>query len=884
MRVQLILEAIDRASAVIGKVTDAVGRANTLTVEQAKAGVKSAMLGVAGAAAASATVAAPIMKAANAWNTYEDSLTDVGLKAELSGAKLAALGERIRSQSRALNMNSVELLGGMNKLMEGGLNATAAEAALSSVAKAAIATKTSVSDLGELTVAMINNGKIAAGEVGRALSVLAQTGKDGNAELNRMVSYLPRLTSQFATMGRSGVPAVADIGAAFQVVNGVVNNMEGSAAGIRDLMNKITADKAVKAFSEAGIDINKVMKDAIAAGRPLDAILETLQKFAGTDLTKINEIFGDVQAQQAARALLQNLERFEDIRKRAMNSGDVIGLDFLTRMGLGVEKARALEVAMSELWTTLGKALAPMVGEKIDQIISLVNTIERWIAANPELAASIAKTATTVAALMVGVAGLKLAFAVLRLGGAIGAFRLLTNVVRLALLPLGMIGAFLRGAGQGAAAAVAAFGGWRVVLAALGSRLMWLITGPFALLRSAFMAIGAAMMATPIGWIVAGLIAVGTAAYFIYQNWERLGPMLTQVWDGLVAKLDAVWTAIKTGAAQAWESIKATISAGIDGLLDPFATLGTRLTTALGTAWSSVTGWVSGLSWPSLPDFGSLVAGLDPLATIKARLERVIGWIEGWGKRLFEIFSGAIGKVRDFVSGALDTIGAGFEKIGGFVSRVGDFFSSGPKVADPATLQASIDKAREYERVVTAIAPAARQAVSQASAVLAAANFHSHGVRMMETLAAGIRAGSNAAVAAVRDTVQRIRDHLPHSPAKTGPLSDLHRVQFSETLAGAIERGSPRALGAARVLAAGLAASVATTPAFAGARPGGASAGGGSASGGGSITVNLTLSPNFRGGTPEDFISQLRAALPDVAHELAQAMQGETGRRARADF
>nr|MBP7212345.1 hypothetical protein [bacterium] len=41
--------------------------------------------------------------------------------------------------------------------------------------------------------------------------------------------------------------------------------------------------------------------------------------------------------------------------------------------------------------------------------------------------------------------------------------------------------------------------------------------------------------------------------------------------------------------------------------------------------------------------------------------------------------------------------------------------------------------------------------------------------------------------AAINKHAQIIRDHLPHSPAKTGPLKDLHKVKISETIASAIK-------------------------------------------------------------------------------------------------
>jgi len=960
MRVELILEAIDKASGPLNRVQQTVDKINAtkppplptaparqpsmpppappaaLTQQQKLEAAASkrdqARGGLFDAIGTAAAVAAPITKAVQQFNAYEDALTDVGLKSDLSGAKLTALGERIRGQSRALNTSSIELLGGMNKLMEGGLDASAAEKALGHVAKAAIATKTPVDDLGQLTVAMINNGKIGADEVGKGLSALATAGKLGNAELNKMVPYLPRLTSQFATLGSTGVPAVADIGAAFQVVNGVVNNMEGSAAGIRDMMSKITADKAEKAFKAAGIDINKVMKEATAAGRPLDAILETMQKFTGGDLTKINDIFGDVQAQQAVRALLQNLEKLQEFREKARNAGDVIGQDFLTRMGLGVEKTKAFTTAMSELGVTVGQALAPMVGAKMEALTKIVWQLEAWAKANPELISTIAQVATAVAGLLVVLAVAKFTFGLLAWGvrAVLGPLRILGVVFRLLLSPVRFLIGLFWGMGSAMAAAAGAAGGWGVLLAALGRGLLTLLVSPLRLaamavmaLGPAFAALGAAIMATPVGWIIAAVAAIAAAAYLIYRNWGAIGPFLARVWQSIVDGLASAWASVSAGAARLGQALLNGLQSGWAAVTGWFAGLSwptlpsftaiigdvfAPIVDGLKRGWQAITGWFAGLTWPTLPDFP------NPLAAIQAAFDPVIRWIEDWGGRLGGALANAFGKINDFLDGPAKKITSAIGTVTNGLSMISDKLFGPDKSA--AGAQATAEQAVAAKTaldaigpaaaaaqgqasaaltVVQSIPPAAQAAVQAASATLASANFHSHGVAMMATLAQGIRAGAAQAVAAAQETVQKIRNLLPHSPAKEGPLSDLHRVKFGQTLAGAIQLGAPSAIAAAATLAAGLAAAVpsavagpAVQPTMASPASGGGSAegggggGGGGGDAGGPITVNLTLSPNFAGGGGgEAFVEQLREALPNVAHELAEAIRGEMDRRDR---
>lgn len=982
MRVQLILEAVDRASRVI----DGVHRAalalnNADTVSSVKAAQDrasqlqaQAQSNLVGAIATAGSVAAPIGKAVSQFNGYEDVLTDVGLKADLTGKKLVELGERARAQARALNTSSVDLLAGLDKLAEGGLALDKAEPVNFVNAKAAVATKAGIEDLSKTAVALVNNLKVMPEEYSKALDAMAVSGKEGQFELKDMAKYMPRLGAQYADMGQTGVRAVADLAAAMQVVQGVTTNSETTAAGLRDVLTKITGDKATKAFKAVGIDIETVMKEARAANRPIEAIVESLRKVTGGDGSKISEVFGDVQAQAAARALMNNFEKFIAIREKAMGASGTVEADFATRMGLGVEKTRALGVAFSELGVTMGSALAPMVAAKTEQLLSIVWAIQAWAQANPKLVSTIAMVATGVTGLMVGLAAFSFVMAALRVG-----LLALFGPLRFAAAGLSVLTSIAIIVGK--------------VLFGLVSAALPALLSPLAMAARGFMALGVAMMSTPIGWIVAGVAAVAAGAFLIYRNWGQIGPWFSRLWatvgqslrngwqsvvawfSGLswpsmpsfTAVLGDVFGPIRSALASGWQAVSAwfsglswpglpSFSIGGGGVLAPVlaalasgwqsvaswfsglswptlpsfsAVLGdvfAPIVAALGGGWQTVTGWFSGLSWPSLPPIP------NPLAAIQAVLEPVVTFLGDWGGRLLGAFEGAFGKVTAFIDGAASKIGSVVTGITSGLSKVGEFIF-GPSTA---SVQATAEQAAAARAAVEAIGPAAQAAVASVTATFSGISFHSYGVSMMETLAAGIRAGAASAVAAARATVQQIRDHLPHSPAKVGPLSDLDRVQFSQTLAGAIRAGAPAALGAVSALTAGLVGALPGTaaglgavsavtagmngalpatlpmPALTGAlppvpvasavtdqegpqtpaaasfaRPAADQAGGGagaSGSGGGAsgpITVSLTLSPTFSGSTGQDFIQQLRAALPSIGHELAQAIQAEIAKRDR---
>jgi TP901 family phage tail tape measure protein len=851
LRVELILEAIDRASGTINKVRDAargleaVGRSEKFAKAQEAAAdrQKDALIGVTAAAATAASIAAPITKAATAWNSYEDALTDVALKYDLNKQKATELGNRVRTMAKDLNRDSLEIMQGVDQLAAGGLAVDAAMTIIPGLTKASVATKAAMDDLGKSATALINEMKVAPAEIGKALDVMAKAGKEGQFEVKDMARYFPKLGSQYASMGQTGVRAVADLAAALQVLRAGMGSSESAVAGLEDLLNKITLGPAKKAFEALGIDSVAAMQKGMANGKVMETIHDLIQQATGGDLSKLNTIFSDKQALGAARALMQKWEEFRRIRAEAISANSVIDLDFARRLGLGVEQVKGFNVAVSELWTTLGNAIAPSFNAKIEKMTQLIWQIEAWVKLNPELAAGIAKAATAVALLLVGMAALKLVWAVLGSGllTLIGIMGRLVTVGRLLLIPF----AFLKGVLGGIAAGISAAGGVSAIAGALFARfgaVLRFLLAPLAMAARGVMMLGAAMLTTPIGWILMGIAAVAAGAYYVYRNWSTIGPMLAKAWESL-----------KTAAKAAWDGV----------------------TEAFSDAWERVKAWFGSLEWPSLPEFPDVLGGLS------AALEPAIKWLGGWGERLHGAFTAAFGKVGEFLGGAAERIGKLISPVTDALSKASDFVF-GPSAT---TVKATAEQATAAKLAIDAIPPAAREAVAQANAVLANQNWQSHGVRLMQTLAAGIRAGAAEAVAAVRDTVQKMRDHLPHSPAKVGPLSDLDRVQFAQTLAGAITRGAPRAIMAAQALAAGLAATI-PEPASAGfagmdgaGRAGATQAG--VSGGGGSLTLNPVFNVTVNGGAGgEDFKEQLRA----YAYELAGIVEAELKRRDRATY
>lgn len=84
------------------------------------------------------------------------------------------------------------------------------------------------------------------------------------------------------------------------------------------------------------------------------------------------------------------------------------------------------------------------------------------------------------------------------------------------------------------------FGGVKVVLTTFAVLIAATVIPPLYGLVTALYAVGSAMMATPIGWFIAGAAAVAGAAVLIYKNWDQFASFFTD-------KFEAVKKGFKTG-------------------------------------------------------------------------------------------------------------------------------------------------------------------------------------------------------------------------------------------------------------------------------------------------------------------------------------------------
>ncbi|QTP60938.1 hypothetical protein HNO53_20800 [Billgrantia antri] len=171
---------------------------------------------------------------------------------------------------------------------------------------------------------------------------------------------------------------------------------------------------------------------------------------------------------------------------------------------------------------------------------------------------------------------------------------------------------------------------------------LWSLASTFPVVVGGVKAIGAALMANPIG-IAIGVIA--GAAYLIYRNWDWIGPWFGKLWDG-----------IKWVASAAWEGLKTIVSWSPLGLIvRAWAPMASKVGELVGLAKD-----MAGAAW----DWMAAKLSWSPLETIS----NAWGGLSEWFGELWDGITERAERAIDWIVGKLEWVGNAFDKVKGWIT------------------------------------------------------------------------------------------------------------------------------------------------------------------------------------------------------------------------
>ncbi|WP_027633057.1 phage tail tape measure protein [Clostridium hydrogeniformans] len=96
-------------------------------------------------------------------------------------------------------------------------------------------------------------------------------------------------------------------------------------------------------------------------------------------------------------------------------------------------------------------------------------------------------------------------------------------------------------------------------------------------------------LTSPVGLagIAIGLFAA--AAYLIYKNWDKIGPWLSDLWNGIKETVVSVWNSIKEFFINLWNGIKEIFTTSVNAIGEFFSTAWQDICDFFVTAWEVIT-------------------------------------------------------------------------------------------------------------------------------------------------------------------------------------------------------------------------------------------------------------------------------------------------------
>lgn len=596
------------------------------------------------------TLAKPVENAAG----FARENQAIGNAANLTRAQVAALGQTILAESGRTHQGAGELQRAVSQLVAAGLDARTAQSSLGAIGRTTTATGQSIDDVTAAASGLQQALKINPAGLQSALDVLVVAGKDGGLGLKDMAAALPVLGGAFQSLQMHGNAAAATMGAALDVARQGAGGADEAAGNMQRFMASILSpDLQARAKKGFKLDLRRIINEAQSSGgNPFDAAMQAIIQATAGDQTKIGKLFGDAQAQNFVRPMIQNWDEYIRIRDKALNtSAGTTDSGFAAKLQTDPEKIEGAKIAVDNLSKAFGTALLPAVGEAAVKLTELLNGVASFVQENPKLIANTTQVVVGLMGMRTAVLGVRYAWTFLQ--GPILAVQKAFELFR--------GGSLLAQMGQFGPTAMRLASGFRVVATAVG-------------------AIGGGPIAIAVAAITAG-------ALLVRKYWEPIKAFLGGVWDGLsgagtaamgelmraVEPLRPAWEAVGGLLSQAWDWLSKMLAPAqyTGNELSRVAEIGSLVGTALLANFRLVI-QVVGVVVEAISLLG------DVIGTVAGFISVTLGGVWDW---ISEKATAAIGYIMAELAPLMNFVGGVMDKVGSALGMAKDKAVDGARMA-----------------------------------------------------------------------------------------------------------------------------------------------------------------------------------------------------------
>ncbi|THA21166.1 phage tail tape measure protein [Histophilus somni] len=495
------------------------------------------------------------------------------------------------------------------------------------IAKMSVAFDMSAEESGDAMAKLANVYKIPIKEIGKLGDAINELSNSSPAKAADIVNTLGRIGGVAKQFGLTENAAAAlsnsfiSLGKAPEVAGTAINGM---------LTKLMTAEKGGKAFQsalkEVGISAKQlkanIAKDGQAALVDFLKRLEKLPKDKAMGV--LVDLFGREYADDVAvlagnvGVLEKSLKTLQDTNEngQAKYLGSM-EKEFAARAATTENNLQLLKNSFTELGITIGAKLLPLINNVVNDLKPLIYGVTDWIGKNQEMVNQILMIGAGLATASVGFFALKTVISSVMFVG-FGAYKTFATFFKItwaltritAFLSAGLFDLGVSFAKLFVKINVGIMKGFITALKltfsatfALGKMLGGIFLKAIMGVGKAFLFMGRAMLASPIG----ALIAIGTVALLVWQYWEPIKKFFITLWepikpyfDGFVQFVGGMWG----GIVGFWSAV-----------------------------WGGIVGWFTGL-WDSIKSLfsgnfssiGSIILNFNPLSLFVQMFSSVLNW------------------------------------------------------------------------------------------------------------------------------------------------------------------------------------------------------------------------------------------------------------------
>lgn len=214
----------------------------------------------------------------------------------------------------------------------------------------------------------------------------------------------------------------------------------------------------------------------------------------------------------------------------------------------------------------------------------------------------------------------------------------------------------------------------------------------------------------------------------IDSKWNAIKAFLSSVMSAIKSAFDTAWNAIKSVVTTVINAIKSVIQSGMNAAKSVVSSVMSAIQSVFSTVWNA----------------------------IKNVVNTAINAVK-------QVIQSGMNAAKSIVTSVGNAIKSAFTQIWSSFSQVVSSAFNAVKSAITSGLQAGVNIVKNFGKT-----------------------FMAAGKGLIDMMAQGIKNAASAVTGAISDIASKARDFLPFSPAKTGPLSDIDKLDFGGPISDSI--------------------------------------------------------------------------------------------------